>query len=265
MSGNSLLILGCGWIGTELANRQVRQGIVVWATTTDEKKKEQLRAKGIAAVKHDFDNPTLLEIPLTQSFGTIVVSVPSSRKYNRLDIKKRFEHIRSNLDRYNYDNVIFLSSVGIYPDETGVYDEGYRQLHRMDPNLMEAENRIQMLSNVSVFRLGGLFGKDRIFAKYFQNRVCETAAQKSNFIHLDDVVGIIERFILADPVKHGIYNVVAPEHPTKKDVILASAEKYGFEKPSDFRSTASFEKIVSSEKIIKLLNYTFKYPSPLEF
>lgn len=265
MSGSSLLILGCGWVGTELATRQIRQGVTVWATTTDEIKRAQLRAKGIEAVTHDFDEPTSLAIPRMQSFKTIVVSVPATRKYSHQAIKKRFEHIRNSLTRYNYDKVIFLSSVGVYPDETGVYDEGYHEPHRMDPNLREAETCIQGLSNVSVFRLGGLFGKDRIFAKYFQNRVCETGDQKSNFVHLDDVVGVVERFILVDPVINGVYNVVAPEHPTKKEVILASAEKHGFEKPSNFRSTRSFEKIVSSEKIIKLLNYTFKYPSPLEF
>lgn len=265
MSVNTLLILGCGWVGMEVANRYSQQGVEVWATTTDEQKRKRLAGQGINAIRHDFDDPGLLVIPNIDEFSTIIVSVPASRRHTRRQIEERFTRISASLLKFKYGRLVFLSSVGIYPDVTGYYDEGYDQFDRMDINLLDAEYCMRSLPNASVFRLGGLFGKDRIFAKYFQNRVCETGEQNTNFIHLDDVMQIIDQFVGASDVNCGVYNLVAPQHPTKKEVILASARKYGFEQPAGFTTANLFRKIVSSEKIIQLLNYKFKYPSPLEF
>ena len=38
-----------------------------------------------------------------------------------------------------------------------------------------------------------------------------------------------------------------------------------FEYPSSFEPQASFQKRVSGKKLTDLLDYTFKYPSPLDF
>src|SRR5690606_41767941 len=84
---------------------------------------------------------------------------------------------------------------------------------------------MQSLPATSVFRLGGLFGKQRIFAKYFQDKIVTTGDQPANFIHLDDVLGLIDGAI-QQKIQNGIYNLVCPEHPLKKDVIMKSAEKY---------------------------------------
>lgn len=265
MEQKDLLILGCGWVGTELAIQQLRQGRAVWATTRSKERCNLLIAQGIKGATHDFDNSEPLAIPRQQAFGTIVVSVPASRKLDSRGVKDRFKRLCDVLVHYHYDRLIFLSSVGVYPDRTGRYDENYREVESLDINLLAAEKQMQTLPRVTVFRLGGLFGKDRIFAKYFQQRICETGNQRANFIHLDDVVELIIRSASPCELPHGVYNLVTPEHPLKKEVILAGAAKYGLEKPSGFQEKHVFEKIVSSEKISRLMDYRFKYPSPLEF
>lgn len=259
-----MLILGCGWVGEELVKRQIHLGYRVWATTTNEEKRKRLWDDGVQAIIHDFDVDRELLISREVHFDFVVVSVPATRRLSVEEVKQRFGRIREALSGLDYGKMLFLSSIGIYPDLTGRYEESYNEGALMDANLYAAEVLLQKLPNTIVFRLGGLFGKDRIFAKYFQHRVCQTGEQLANFVHLDDVLNLIEKVSNLDMLS-GVYNVVAPIHPTKKEVILASAKRYHFDVPSRFESKNDFKKYVTSEKIINLLNYDFKYPSPLGF
>src|SRR5690606_19987043 len=118
--------------------------------------------------------------------------------------------------------------------------------------------------DLNVLRLGGLFGLERIFAKYFAGKVCQIGYQPANFVHVDDVRATVMT-MMALGTKRQTYNVVAPEHPLKKDVIAASAAKYGYDRPTTFAEVDQTAKVVSSTRLITDLGYTFGYPSPLGF
>lgn len=66
-------------------------------------------------------------------------------------------------------------------------------------------------------------------------------------------------------LKHTVYNVVAPLHPKKKDVILASAKKYGYILPLAFEATNTIQKIVRGELLQEELEYEYVLPDPLQF
>ncbi len=86
-----------------------------------------------------------------------------------------------------------------------------------------------------------------------------------NYIHRDDVVGIISALLASDQ-SGGVYNVVAPQHPPRRSVYESSCNQFGWEVPT-FAEPEQPEpfKIVSSDKLTALLNYTFHYPDPLGF
>lgn len=259
-----LLILGCGWVGEELARRYQSKGWQIWATTTQEEKYHRLKSDGIFAYIHNFDEEGTLDLPLEARFDAVITSVPASQKNELEVLEARFSRIFQSLCSIAYDQHYFLSSVGVYPDLDADFDEHYPDEVALNPKLRLAEKKMLSLPATSVFRLGGLFGKQRIFAKYFQGKVVSGGDQPANFVHLDDVLGMLEGSI-ARYIPSGIYNVVCPEHPRKKEVILKSAEKYMFEYPSSFEPQDSFQKRVSGKKLTDLLDYTFKYPSPLDF
>ncbi len=127
-----------------------------------------------------------------------------------------------------------------------------------------AEEYMLELANTVVYRLGGLFGKNRVFAKYFSERICTTGEQPANFVHIEDVVALLEA-TTNRTLKHTVYNVVAPLHPKKKDVILASAKKYGYALPLAFEAAETTQKIVSGELLQEELDYQFVLPDPLQF
>lgn len=259
-----LLILGCGWVGEELAKLYQSKGWQVWATTTQEEKYHRLKSDGIFAYVHNFDQEKELDLPLEVRFDAVVTSVPATAKNSLEDLGFRFYQVFRALSAIAYDKHYFLSSVGVYPDIDGTFDERYNEEDKLTPKLRFAEKRMQSLPETTVFRLGGLFGKQRIFAKYFQDKIVTTGDQPANFIHLDDVLGLIDGAI-QQKIQNGIYNLVCPEHPLKKDVIMKSAEKYILSYPAGFEPKDSFQKVVLGEELPLLLNYTFKYPSPLDF
>ncbi len=129
---------------------------------------------------------------------------------------------------------------------------------------MLAEACMLGLADTIIYRLGGLFGKNRVFAKYFSERICTTGEQPANFVHIDDVIRLLEA-ASCNVLKHTVYNVVAPLHPKKKDVILASAKKYGYILPLAFEATNTIQKIVRGELLQEELEYEYVLPDPLQF
>ncbi|MFU1855967.1 GDP-L-fucose synthase [Sphingobacterium sp. NGMCC 1.201703] len=260
-----ILILGCGWLAESFAMDMKHQGHEVWASTTQYEKYHRLKTDGIFSFIADFDNSnTLPDMLFPSQFDFVLNSVPASQKNSLSALEVRFSNISRFLDNIQWTKQLFLSSVGIYPDKDVVYHELDSSGIEFSEKLFLAEQQMLALPNTCVYRLGGLFGKNRVFAKYFANRICTTGEQLANFVHLDDVVRLISLASVKD-LRHAVYNVVAPMHPKKKDVILASAQKYGFDLPLRFEPGDHFQKVVSGSLLQKELDYQYIWPNPLEF
>lgn len=262
-----ILIVGCGWVGEFVAKKWLSQGHQVYATTRTEDKYHRLTADGIFAFIHDFDQQEQTLILPEDKFDWVITSIPATQKHDLPTLKLRFTAVSNLLQSLKYTKHIFLSSVGIYPDIDGEVSEDTIPEVDLQPKLRLAETLIQQADpKVYIFRLGGLFGQQRIFAKYFQNRVCETGEQPANFIHLQDVEGILMATLKAEPpISSGAYNLVCPIRPRKKEVIIASAEKYHFDLPSAFIPADLPAKSVSGTRIQQALNYSFIYTNPIDF
>lgn len=262
-----MLILGCGWVGEYVARKCLALGHQVYVTTRTEETYLRLKSEGIFPFIHDFDqaNPPL-QLPVN-SFDWVLNSIPATQKNTLSDLSHRFIKVRDFLGTLTFEKHIFLSSIGIYPDVDREITEDTFPKSRLQEKLLLAENALSDLSATSyIFRLGGLFGENRIFAKYFQHRICETGNQPANFIHIADVSNlIVAAFENKDQLLPGIYNLVAPEHPSKKEVVLASAAKYNYALPSSFKPADLPAKIVLGTRIQERLNYTFIYSNPIDF
>jgi nucleoside-diphosphate-sugar epimerase len=254
-----ILILGCGWVGEEVAKYYISKGDEVYATCTSIDKQEHLLSIGCKVAVVNFDSTNSIE-EFPKEFDVVLNSVPASSRNTEEEIAQRFENLKNYISQITYDKHIYLSSIGIYPDIDFTFDESY--CGNLNNRLYIAEQKMTQTKSIT-YRLGGLFGKNRIFAKYFENRIC-TGDQPANFVHLDDVVDLIVLGFEND-LQNSIYNIVAPEHPIKRKVIIASAKQYGFDLPSEFKPQDSFQKIVDGSRIVKEINYQFNYPSPLEF
>ncbi|WDF67648.1 NAD-dependent epimerase/dehydratase family protein [Sphingobacterium oryzagri] len=256
------LILGCGWIGEALAQQLLLAGHQVYATTTQFEKYQRLRQAGIFAIQANFDT-SVNQQDFPAEVDYVLTSVPAVKRLAKDQLLGRFEAVQRLLSDLSYKKHIFLSSIGVYPDRDGVFTED-DVLDGNHDNLQLAESMMLSLKNTIVFRLGGLFGGSRIFAKYFEDKVCTTGAQLANFVHRDDVIVLLVRAFEKE-LQASVYNIVAPEHPLKAEVIRASAAKYKYKLPTSFENQSDFQKFVSGRKIETELDYRFIYPSPLDF
>jgi nucleoside-diphosphate-sugar epimerase len=86
-----------------------------------------------------------------------------------------------------------------------------------------------------------------------------------NFVHRDDVVGVVDA-VVAKNQWGQIYNVVAPLHPIRRDIYLKNAKMFGFAPPI-FKEPAEPNpyKRISVQKLIGELGYRFKFPDPMDF
>jgi nucleoside-diphosphate-sugar epimerase len=85
-----------------------------------------------------------------------------------------------------------------------------------------------------------------------------------NLIHRDDVIEILKLIIERDLWGQTI-NIAAPIHPLRKDLYPYLAKKYNYSLPEYLPTDESSFKIISTEKLENLLNYSFKFPDPMEF
>lgn len=165
---------------------------------------------------------------------TLVVAIPPRDNY--------LEVLEETLKKVNEKTqVIMLSSISFYDGKALV---------------VEAEALVKKIHpDVIVLRLGGLMGYDRIAGKYTAGKIL-THDSRTNYIHRDDVLGIMESVIMQN-ICSEIYDVVAPLQTNKKKIFSKNAKCFGFNK-TEFLSIDVKGKVFSPTKLVDMLGYTFK-------
>lgn len=264
-------ILGCGWLGLPLAKSLEQQGYKVKGTTTHPEKLPTLREAGI--------EPLWLQLtPEPKGIGwdylldcdVLVVNIPPRLAYSGADFHTaQIQQLVGLIKESSCNHVIYVSSTSVYPDlNREVFEHNVTSPNQSAaPTLVEAEQLIQALSqDTLILRCGGLMGYERIPAKYVAGKKDMTTGDLPvNYVHRDDVIGIINAFLQQPVLWNEVYNAVAPQHPMRKQAYLASAAACGYEPPTFQEGEKGAFKIVSSKKLQMTLSYNFKYANPLDF
>lgn len=155
-------------------------------------------------------------------------------------------------------NIILMSSTSVYKEFNGDVDES--AVISQSSLIKEAEELLLGLrERVLVLRLGGLMGEDRVAGRW--KSATKFQDGYVNYIHRDDVIAII-KLMLERGITQGIYNLVAPLHPSRLEIHQKNAQKFGV----DVGAFDGFSKRrVMSHKLAREVGYSFRYPNPLEF
>lgn len=266
MEKKKILILGCGWSGKITAEHFIENNIGVWGSTTQASKIDDLAQAGIHPILLNFsvNNDKNKEVQeITQhEFELILISVNVRRNEDPQECLDKFKNLLNFIKPLHYKQIVFLSSIGVYTPIAGeitekseVVDEG---------NLYVIEEYLKThLKPLVILRLGGLFGHGRIPGKYFSNKTCTVGAEKANYVHGDDVAHAIYTLFINLPLSE-TFNLVAPNHPPKKEIYDRMAIEHNFPPPT-YEDGRIVQKEVSSKKIIEDLGFKFQTPSPLDF
>ena len=247
-------IISCGWLGLHLAEH-LSGFYNIYTTTRSEDKKEQLSSKGFEVSVIDFSTEVGAWVHLAQ-LDAIIITVPFAKRESVEVLLQRFGNIRQFLK--GYDKQLFLmSSIGIYPETETEISENTFTDEELQPNLIQVENFMkEHFLQLNILRLGGLMGKNRIFSNYNP----QPTEQRVNHVHYEDICLIIEQMIVKKCTAK-LYNVVAPEHPTKREIIQYQKGITTHE----CITAEPFGKIILSDLLQKELNYKFKNPDPIRF
>ncbi len=245
-------IIGCGWLGNHLAER-LSDRYEIYATTTSESKIEEFKSKGYFPTLVSFSDETsetMKEWEVAPELDAIIISIPfSGIRGKQVSMKTRQENVLQFLG--DYKGQLFLtSSTGVYPEAEKEYSEEDQPVEHV-----ESENFMtNTFPDANILRLAGLMGGQRLLKNYNISNL----DQLVNHIHYADICSVVEKML--DQQSQGkVYNLAAPVHPNKEEVINAQKDlPYEGE-----RTTAG--RTISPAKLMEELDFEFQYPDPRYF
>lgn len=269
MSNKTVSILGCGWLGVPLARHFIENGFRVKGSVTDAEKFDRLRATGslpfrviVTPEEIVMDNPDFF------ACDVLIISIPPRRIEGIVEIfPAQIGQLITTILKFGIRKVIFISSTSVYPEKLLVAkeDDSFTPDKESGKALLNAEKLLENNPEfkTTILRFGGLIGADRNPARFLQKSVSEVANTPVNLIHQEDCIGIISA-IMEKELWRETLNACCPEHPMKKDFYNQAALLSGLPEPH-ISERAETYKVVDSSKLIRLLNYQFKYSSPMDY
>ncbi|MCR4337969.1 MAG: SDR family oxidoreductase [Candidatus Omnitrophica bacterium] len=261
-------ILGCGWLGLPLAKFLVKQGFDVKGSTTTPEKIPLLEKENISPYLLD-GKPELTGRNIKDFFQAdiLIITLPFKRNFEDPNIyQQQIDSVIKQCELSDrLDFVIFTSSTVVYPqsityalEEYPISPDNMRTKVLLD---VERELFYHPHFDTTILRLAGLYGPGRPIGKFLAGKQNVAGGNHPvNLVHLDDVVGVIEKVIRQD-VRGEILNVCADGHPSRRELYARAAEKMGLTPPT-FSDDDSVGKTVSNHKLKARLGYQFKYPDP---
>ena len=269
---SKISILGCGWLGFSLAKSLLKNGHIVYGSTTTKEKLSDLQAVGIRPFLIDLpDNLEEEEVAAFFQADILILNIPPGRKQKDVvqHHLQQIEKVVELLRKGTVQKVVFVSSTGVYGDE----NKEVTELTNPQPTrgsteaLVLAEKFLQSQSHfqTTILRMGGLVGENRKAGGFMAGKKnVDNGDAPINMVHRDDCIGVIKEVLRQE--KWGeIFNVCADAHPTRKEFYQAQARQLGVEPPTFTNNEEISYKIVSNEKVKTILKYDFIHPDPMKF
>jgi nucleoside-diphosphate-sugar epimerase len=258
-------ILGCGWLGLPLAKTLLENDFSVKGSTTSIDKLSVLENLGIQPYLIALsENETTgnLDVFLENSKILIIDVPPKLRGSEKENFVSKIKNVIPFIEKSSVENVLFISSTSVYGEDNLVVTEETE----LNPDtesgkqLVQAEQLLQSNSNfkTTILRFGGLIGEDRHPIKFLAGRKnIDNPNAPINLIHQEDCIGIILEILELDSWNE-TFNAVTPFHPSRKEYYTQKSIDLNLDLPEFNVENSSFGKTILSDKVGKVLGYTFK-------
>ena len=274
-------ILGCGYVGLELA-RQLQPAHEVVGVRRSKEGIAAIEATGADAVRADITDPAALaSVP---DVDALVFAASSGGRDADAAERVYVDGLRTAIEEFGErdsspDRLVYTSSTGVYGDHDGGWvDEETALSPTTDKTrvLAEAERIAREVApehgiDGAVARFAGLYGPDRYrLDRYLEGPV---TAGYLNMIHRDDAAGVV-RFML-ESTDEELLLAVDDEPVDKWTFADWLADECGVERPpkrtkaerlnDDGLSEAARRRILTSKRCandrLGDLGYEFRYPT----
>lgn len=264
----NISIIGCGWLGWPLASELIKNNYSVKGSTTSKDKMPLLTQADILPFLISIDEDGIkgpIDDCLNDSDILIINIPPGLRKNPNANFVKQMELLCTPIENSTITKVLYVSSTAVYEDDfkTPIITE------KSLPNgqsasakqLIAAERIFKINRNfeTTILRFGGLIGDDRDPAKFLSGKNnLKNPDGPVNLIYQKDAIAIIKN-IIQNNHWNTDFNAVAPQHPTKKAYYTSRCKIQNLPVPQFDEYNHSKGKIISSEKVKRILHYDFQY------
>ncbi|MBU2913898.1 SDR family oxidoreductase [Reichenbachiella agariperforans] len=254
----SISILGCGWLGTPLAEHLSAKGYLIKGSTTTPEKLDKLKNLGIQPYLIDRSKA---EVKIGDFFDTdlIIINIPPRNTPDDPQFHhKMIQSIVSQID-FTKTKIIFISSTAVYPNLSGEVtesDASHNATSRGGVALLEIEDLIANPAT-TILRFGGLYGPDRHPGRFLSSKTLGGKTNPINMIHLDDCIGVINS-IMEQNIWGERFSVCSPSHPTKEQFYTKACQALGIPTPI-FTEEETDYKLVNTDKLTNTIRYDFQH------
>ena len=214
----NISILGLGNISIELCSSLKKKGFNVFGSTDNTYRKTALKKLGIKIFSRSNINECILKA------DKIIITIPPDK--NGCPVVRNFskEIIKSNIQWIGY-----LSSTSVYGNHNGKVVKENSLLRPKDEvakSRIEGEKDIQVLGEkhsiaVEIFRVSGIYGKDRNVIKQILSKKVKPLYKKGHFfnrIHEEDIARVLTRACL-NKTNSGVVNLSDDMPASQLDLI----------------------------------------------
>ena len=260
-------VLGCGWLGLELAQSYVADGFVVHGSRQSKKDANYLIEHGVhgfAVQINENDVSGNLSEFLHGVSRLFLTFPPGIRKNPSRDFVAVIHQLLPHIHKSKVKEVVFTSSTGVYGPEQGLVTpntvpqpqtESGRQLFEVESILLSQNG-----FSTQIVRLGGLLGGDRHPVKQLAKLpVVDNPQAPINLIHKADAIGLL-RYLADQAPWQSIYHGVAPWHPTKQDFYEQAAKEMQLPLPKFAIEPGNTNKVVTDPMVETFFGYPFIEP-----
>lgn len=263
-----IAIVGCGWLGVPLAKSLLQKGFWVKGSTTTLEKLPVLEKAGIEAYPIVLTEKEIrgdVEAFLSNC-EIVIIDIPPKLRGNATEnFVSKIKQLLPYIERSSIEKVVLVSSTSVYADGTStallVTESTTPQPDtESGKQLLETEKLLQNNLNfkTTVVRFGGLIGEDRHPIRFLAGREnLENPEGPINLIHQVDCIGIITEIVMKNCFGE-LFNAVAPFHPKRKEYYTRKALEWNLPLPHFQSNTKTVGKIITSEKVQKVLDYSFQ-------
>jgi nucleoside-diphosphate-sugar epimerase len=266
-----ILIAGCGYVGTALVERLVKDGHSVWALRRD----GIVLPKGAESVQADVCKPETLSM-LPTGIDAVVYAV-SAGGYDEAHYRRAYvdgprnmlNALKGNSPRLQ--RFVFVSSTGVYAQDNGNWvdeESSAEQRHFSGATLLEGERVVVGGPfRATVVRLAGIYGPGRTrLIDSVRNGTATIPAAPSyiNLIHRDDCAGILHHVLTMNkpaPLYLGVDN----EPVDRRELIAWFAKQLGVPTPPIDTNAPSARSLRGNKRCrnarVRGTGYQFIYPT----
>ena len=232
-----VLIVGCGYLGRRLARQLLADGRAVTGIVRSAESAAALAALGIAAVRADLDEESLVN-PLPAAGAELYYFAPPPASG---DDDPRIRRVLATVTGAAPRRIVYVSTSGVYGDCAGAWIDESQPLNPTTPRARRraaAERALQSWSAatgvpVVILRVPGIYGPGKLPLERLRKELPLLREEDSPFtnrIHVDDLVAVC-RAAMERGRPGAAYNVSDGQPSNMTDYFNRIADRVGLPRP----------------------------------